>query len=144
MVRLLTRVTAIVVAVLATTACESPPQTMLSPTASAPPAPVSAHLGSTPLFRALNKTDGSSATQESGFQCGLLMFGSTEQSHATRSASGNETLHCSGETPVPPPGGATVIEGTPCVLHFSREVTTDSRLVITPSGRVILTCKSQR
>jgi hypothetical protein len=84
-------------------------------------------------------TNERSAQQESGFSCGLLGFGTTQQSHATMSASGNQSLHCSGETPLQP-DRAVIIEGTPCLLHFDDEVTSDSRLVITPSGNVILTC----
>jgi hypothetical protein len=83
-----------------------------------------------------------SAAQESGFPCGLP-GGVTTQSHATISDSGNQTLHCVGDTPVAP-DRRIVEEGFPCALHYEGEVTLDSRIMITPGGQVILTCKSRK
>ena len=42
----------------------------------------------------------------------------------------------------PPPKSASHIEDFACDLHFGLGTTTDSRAVITPSGRVSLVCKS--
>jgi hypothetical protein len=89
-----------------------------------------------------------SADVESGFVCGLGPHGSTTDSHATRSASGNETVTCHAQSPLPPPTSAMIETGFPCELHFgdgdptTRDFSTNSRAVVTPSGNVTLVCKS--
>lgn len=84
-----------------------------------------------------------SAAQESGFTCALFAFGLATRSHATISSSGNQTLHCSGETTLFTSDRAVFVEGFPCGMHFEGVVSLDSRIVITPSGQVTLTCQSK-
>jgi hypothetical protein len=74
--------------------------------------------------------------------CALGRFGLAERSHFVSTPSGNETLVCTGSTPVASEKGATHLTGFLCMLP-SGTVTTDSRLVLTPSGHVTLTCKSK-
>ena len=91
--------------------------------------------------------DRHSASNESGFFCALGPFGAADDSHATMSASGNETVVCTGKTAAAP-DKAEHVEGFPCLLHFgdgdpgTEDITFDSRAVVTPSGHVTLVCKS--
>jgi hypothetical protein len=88
-----------------------------------------------------------SAANESGFTCGLGPFGPADDSHATISDSGNETVTCSGKTSASV-DKTQIMEGFECLLHFgdgdptTRDVTFDSRAVINPSGHVTLVCES--
>lgn len=91
--------------------------------------------------------DKHAAANESGFFCALGPYGAADDSHATMSASGNETVVCTGKTAAAPDKAET-IEGFPCLLHFgdgdpgTEDITFDSRAVVTPSGHVTLVCKS--
>jgi hypothetical protein len=91
--------------------------------------------------------DKHAASNESDFFCGLGPYGAADSSHATMSASGNETVVCTGKTEANP-DRAEKIEGFPCLLHFgdgdpgTEDITFDSRAVVTPSGHVTLVCKS--
>ena len=95
------------------------------------------------------RTDGDkhSASNGSDFFCALGPYGAADSSHATMSASGNETVVCTGKTEAAP-DKAEKIEGFPCLLHFgdgdpgTEDITFDSRAVVTPSGHVTLVCKS--
>lgn len=68
----------------------------------------------------------------------------TTDSHATVSSSGNSSLYCKADLPanIPPPeGGAVVFRDFACGTFGG--LTFDSHAVITPSGKVILTCHSK-
>jgi hypothetical protein len=78
--------------------------------------------------------------QIGGFTCVLGPFGTTDDSHFTVSASGNELMVCNGDTAFLP-DQAFMLEGFPCQLP-SGTVAIESRLVITPSGHATLTCRS--
>lgn len=82
-----------------------------------------------------------SAATDSGFPCQFGPFGMATQSHATISDTGNQNLHCSGDTPAT--GERFEAEGFPCPLHYDNQVTTDSRLMITPSGQAHLMCQAK-
>jgi hypothetical protein len=86
------------------------------------------------------------ASQQSGFVCRLGPFGIAEQSHATRSASGNQVLVCHGKADVTfvLPKKAQILEGFACALHFDGTITTRSKLVFTPSGHITLTCHGKK
>ena len=93
-----------------------------------------------------------SAENEAGFTCNLGPFGVADNSHATMSSSGNETVVCSGDAApgVVRPGSALILDGVPCLLRYgpdgdprSPDVTFDSQVVFTPSGHVTLVCKSK-
>jgi hypothetical protein len=49
---------------------------------------------------------------------------------------------CTGSTASTGEQGATILTGFPCGLP-SGTITTDSRLVLTPSGHVTLSCKAK-
>ena len=128
-------------------ACEQAPKSVLGPTASVIAAPTS-HLevSLSDEYGALpQRLVASRASQESDFGCRLGPFGIADQSHATRAASGNEILVCQGEADATfvLPDKAEIIEGFACALHFDGTITTDSRLVLTPSGHVTLTCRAK-
>ncbi len=92
--------------------------------------------------------DKQSASNESDFFCALGPYGAADNSQATMSASGNETVVCTGKTEAAP-DKAQKLEGFPCLLHFgdgdpgTEDITFDSRAVVTPSGHVTLVCKSK-
>jgi hypothetical protein len=75
-------------------------------------------------------------------ECALGPFGLAEQSNFVESSSGNESLVCTGSTAVRPER-ATILTDFPCMLP-SGTITTDSHLVLTPSGRVTLTCHAKK
>lgn len=138
---------AALVVVSSLTACEQAPRALLGPSAA-----VSAgrHADTDSDVRWGSNGQGvmHSAANESGFVCSLGPFGSTDNSHATISNSGNETVVCTGQAPVAP-DKTQQLEGFPCGLHFgdgdpsTPDVTFDSRAVITPSGHVTLVCESK-
>src|SRR5688572_305397 len=134
---------AALVVVSALTACEQAPRSMLGPTAT-----VSAgrHADtSNERWGAEGKGVMHSAATDSGFPC-FLGGVPAEHSHATVSNSGNETVVCSGDTPLRP-DSAQHFE-FPCLLHFGDgDPTTpdvgESKITVTPSGHATLVCKSQ-
>ena len=63
--------------------------------------------------------------------------------HYVETPSGNSHSHCHGQLPplVPGPDQAIILEGFPCATTPpAGGVTTDSKAVITPSGRVNTNC----
>jgi hypothetical protein len=125
------------VAVSAFTACEQAPRSMLGPTAAVSAGRHADTSGE--RWGAEGTGVMNSAATESGFACRLGAF-PAEHSHATVSNSGNETVVCSGDTPLRPES-AQHIEGT-CDLHFGQG-SGDAHITITPSGHVTLVCKSK-
>lgn len=95
-----------------------------------------------------------SAATESGFDCTLGPFGLATNSHAAISDSGNETVTCSGsfpDDPRLPPSAVVQKDQVACDLHFTDndgdgagDKSSDSQLVITPSGQVSLTCQYKK
>ena len=80
-----------------------------------------------------------SAAVASGFPCSTLST-ITYESHATISDSGNQLLWCMGthdfvldET--------LIITNQNCALHFDGQHTTDSKVVLNPTGAAILICR---
>lgn len=136
------RAGAVIFIVSAFTACEQAPRFMLGPTAAVT---AGRHANtSNERWGAEGKGDKRSAETESGFDC-FLAGVQAENSHATLSASGNETVTCSGDTPSRP-DHAEHFE-FPCLLHFGDGDTTtpdfgESKITVTPSGHVTLVCKS--
>lgn len=128
------------------TACEQAPRSLLGPTA-AISAGSQAKKSDNNQWGARSQGSKTSAANDSGFVCALGPYGPAEKSHATKSASGNETVVCTGKTEAAPEK-AQHIEGFPCLLHFgdgnpaTPDFTSDSRAVVTPSGHVTLVCKS--
>jgi hypothetical protein len=142
------RIALAVICVATFAACEQAPNVVLSPTASIAGTPASNlevspsdHWGALP--QPLLATN---AAQESGFACGLGPFGVADRSHATQSASGNQTLVCQGQAAatVVLPDKAQIFEGFGCALHFDGTITTRSKLVFTPSGHLTLTCHGKK
>lgn len=136
------RAGAAIIIVSAFTACEQAPRSMLGPTAA-----VSAgrHADtSNERWGAEGKGVKQPAANDSGFAC-FLGGVPAENSHATISASGNETVVCTGDTPLRP-DHAEHLE-FPCLLHFGDGIPgtpdfgSDSQIVVTPSGHVTLVCK---
>jgi hypothetical protein len=131
---------AALVVVSALTACEQAPRSMLGPTAT-----VSAgrHADTAnERWGAEGKGVMHSAATDSGFPC-FLGGVPAEHSHATVSNSGNETVVCSGDTPLRPTTdhGAEHLD-FPCLLHFGQGFG-ESQITVTPSGHVTLVCKSK-
>lgn len=90
-----------------------------------------------PLFGAGETGTHNSAGQESGFAC--FLFGTrAEQSHATISESGNQTMHCSGKTDLPAQE-LTV----PCPLFFGG-VDPEGEFTVNPSGHASLKCQAKK
>lgn len=128
------------------TACQQSPTSVLGPS----PAAVgtsAAHFdtSSNELAGALTQGVHHSAATDSGFACVFPFgLGLAEESHATRSDSGNQTLTCHAEAPpFITPDSARQFEGFPCAMHYDGTVTTDSKLLITPSGNMTLSCHSK-
>jgi hypothetical protein len=134
------------VAVSLFAACEQAPRSIVGPTAITGAA-FNSEGSAEERWGSLGQGVMHSAANESGFVCALGPFGRADDSHATISNSGNETVVCSGKTAASP-DQAQLIEGFPCSLHFgdgdptTPDVTTDSRAVVSPSGHVTLVCKS--
>ena len=135
-----------VVVLSAFTACEQAPRSMIGPSAAKVTAGRHAESGDV-KWGARGQGVIHSAAKDSGVFCNLGPYGAAEESHATLSNSGNETVVCTGKTPASP-DKAEKIEGFRCLLHFgdgdptTPDVTFDSRAVVTPSGHVTLVCKS--
>src|SRR5688500_9566601 len=116
------RIALVAICVSMFAACEQSSNPVLGPTASVAPAPAS-NLEVSPgdswgaMSQGLLVTK---ATQVSDFTCRLGPFGIAEQSHATRSRSGNQTLVCHGRAAATfvLPDKAQILEGFPCALHF--------------------------
>lgn len=127
------------------TACEQAPRSLVGPTATINAGSQAKKSGNE--WGARSQGSKPSATNDSGFACALGPNGQADKSHATRSASGNETVVCTAKTEAAPEK-AEQIEGFPCLLHFgdgdptTPDITFDSRAVVTPSGHVTLVCKS--
>lgn len=82
------------------------------------------------------------ATVARGFSCSVGPAGITFDSVSSLSKKG-EKLYCRGSLTVgTEPDATLIITGDLCFLPLSRESTTNSRLVISTSGRVELTCRS--
>jgi hypothetical protein len=64
--------------------------------------------------------------------CELGPFGLADHSNFVSTPIGNESLVCTGATAAAGQEQATILTGFPCVMP-SGTVTTDSRLVLTPS-----------
>ena len=133
--------------VSALAACQQAPSSLVSPTATN--AGSQAQKADDGNWGARDRDLKSSADNASGFDCLLGPYGFADESHATRSASGNETVTCHGKTAAAP-DSAQHIEGFPCLLRFggdgdtkTEDITFDSRAVVTPSGNVTLVCKSK-
>lgn len=131
------------------TSCQQAPRSVVGPSLPGLSAGTQAQKSSTPPgWGSRSQGDKHSADNESGFFCALGPYGEAEKSHATRSASGNETVVCTGKTEAAP-DRAEKVEGFPCLLHFgdgdpaTEDITFDSRAVVTPSGHVTLVCKSK-
>jgi hypothetical protein len=142
------RIALMVICVSTFAACEQAPNVVLSPTASMVTAPT-AHFEVSPsdVWGALPQPLlATQAAQESGFACGLGPFGVADQSHATQSSSGNQTLVCHGQADATfgLPDRAQIFEGFACGLHFDGAITYDSKLVFTPSGHLTLTCHGKK
>ena len=130
---------AVLVVVSLIAACQQAPRSVVGPSAMGGAA-LHADSSTEDRFGSLEHGNSSAAT-DSGFECALGPgYGVTEDTHATISNSGNETVVCSGNTPFPP-ARAELLEGFPCELRFGDGDTTDSRRVITPSGQITLVCK---
>jgi hypothetical protein len=136
---------AALIAVLACTlaACEQGRTSLTGPTPVTLTSGVTLHSEESlpELYGALTQGEMHSAAQASGFPCSLGPFGVTEQSHATISDSGNQTLVCRGENPLPG-GSAETIPLPVCALHYADAAGSGS-LLLTPSGEVIFTCQSR-
>lgn len=134
--------------------CQQLPHSVIGPTAM--PAGWSTPLASesdTPLFGSLRLGVHSSAAQESGFPCALFDVPPEQQghpqSHATISESGNQTLHCSGQTLLPANTCDFLqCDNVACVMHFPDDsgapVVGEGRFNVTPSGHATLTCHSKK
>lgn len=85
-----------------------------------------------------------SASVARGFWCGVL-YASTTDSHETLSASGNQMLTCHGDLPdwMIPPDKAVTLSGLACNFYFPGW-TTDSKLLVTPAGEIILKCRGKK
>jgi hypothetical protein len=130
-------------------ACEQAPHSVLGPTPSvAAPPTLNVELSPGDYWGAMpeRRLAMAKASQQSGFACRLGPFGIADQSHATRSASGNQTLVCHGQADATfvPPEKAQILEGFACALHFDGTITTRSKLVFTPSGHITLTCHGKK
>jgi hypothetical protein len=82
-----------------------------------------------------------------GFPCGFGPFGSiTEDSHAVMARNGMQTLVCVGEAyqDQVPDKGVHVEEGFTCGLHFLGIWSEVSKMTITPTGKVIMTCHTMQ
>ena len=142
------RIALVAICVSTLVACEQSPSLVLSPTASVAPAPTS-NLVVSPsdywgaVTQLLHATK---AAQVSDFACRLGPFGIADQSHATRSRSGNQTLVCHGraDATLVLPDKTQILEGFPCALHFDGAITTRSKLVFTKSGHLSLTCHGKK
>jgi len=127
----------------ALTACERAPSSPLAPTAlDIASNAAQFHLDPLDTWGAAATNRTMAASQSSGFFCALGPFGVAEQSHHVVSASGNESLVCSGMATAPAPEQALILKDFPCMLPSGR-VTTDSHFVFTPSGHATLNCQSK-
>ncbi len=142
------RIALAVICISTFAACEQAPHSIVGSTPSVVAAPAlnlelspSDYWGALPPPLLAAKT-----AQESDFQCRIGPFGIAFQSHATRSASGNQTLVCHGQADATfaLPKKAQVLEGFACALHFDGTITTLSKLVFTPSGHLTLTCHGKK
>ena len=139
-------VSAAVVVAWTFTSCQQAPTSMVGPTAAISAVSQAQKLDGNE-WGSRDHGEKHSAANETGFFCNLGPYGAAEESHATLSASGNETVVCSGKTAARP-DKVEKIEGFPCLLHFgdgdpgTTDITFDSRAVVTPSGHVTLVCKS--
>jgi hypothetical protein len=142
------RIALVAICVATLAACEQPPNLVLSPTASVDPAPTSnLEVSPSDYWGAVSQgLLATKATQVSDFTCRLGPFGIADQSHATRSRSGNQTLVCHGRAAatVVLPDKTQILEGFPCALHFDGAITTRSKLVFTKSGHLTLTCHGKK
>ena len=142
------RIALVVICVSTFAACEQAPNLVLSPTASVAPAPTSNLEGSPgDYWGAVSQLVlATKAAQVSDFVCRLGPFGIADQSHATRSRSGNQTLVCHGRAAATfvLPDKTQILESFPCALHFDGTITTRSKLVFTPSGHLTLTCHGKK
>jgi hypothetical protein len=80
---------------------------------------------------------------DKGFWCALGPWGDpTDKSHAVFSRPGNQTLTCVGEANEAP-DRAVFEEGFQCGLWFLGIWTYNSKITVTPAGKVILTCHTE-
>jgi hypothetical protein len=79
------------------------------------------------------------------FYCGLGPYGHTFYSQAVMTRNGIQSLVCAGQVPSgEEPDRPVVEEGFVCGLRFLGIFSTVSRLTVTPSGRVIMTCHTMQ
>lgn len=131
----------VVIGVLA--ACGHAPSTPLAPTAVLGAGAAQLETGAEVRWGAESSGRSLVTSESSEFPCLLGPFGVAEQSHYVMSSNGYEAIVCTtGPTDAVAPNRAEIQTGFNCVLP-SGTVTTDSRLVITPSGHVTLTCQAK-
>ena len=135
--QMLPRIAIVGLAVIALGACQRSTLSVLGPSSLTNGNTQLASESSPPLFGAGETGTHNSAGTASGFPC--LLFGTrAEQSHATVSNSGNQTMHCSGKTDLPEQQ-LTV----PCPLFFGG-VDPEGEFTVNPSGHASLKCKAKR
>ena len=135
--QLLPRIAIVGLAVIVLGACQRSNLSVLGPSILANDKTQLASESSLPLFGAWETGTHNSAGTASGFACGI--FGARgDQSHATISDSGNQTIHCSGQTELPE---QQLI--VPCLLFFGG-VDPEGEFTVNPSGHASLKCKSKK